>query len=174
MTQIKHHIKITTLVFILILTNTAFAADKITNENKNNSFSDAISDANNADHTDGGPAFTSNKDVNTSSCYQQTCNQQSFINHVDSYRQTIQRHHQMQEAQLEAYKRFLENRKHLYSNYPPANNYLPTDIQARREINIKAMDERREAVAERRKAMQLKMYQTNTLSASEDKIELNA
>jgi len=88
MTQIKHQIKIITLAFTLVLTNTAFAADQITNENKNNCFSNTISDANNADYTDGNTAFTSNIDVNTSSGYQQI----------------IQRHHQLQEAQLEMYQ----------------------------------------------------------------------
>jgi len=42
-------------------------------------------------------------------------------------------------------------------------------MEERRALMEQMIHERREAAAERRKAMQLKMYQTNTLSAQADK-----
>jgi len=177
MTQIKHHALITTIVMALVFTNTVLAADPATNENKNNSTSDTISDVYNAGHTDGDSTFSVERNINTSPCYQH-----KSVDHADAYQQMQQRRQQQQEAQLEAYKRFLEIRKQQLDrlNRPFANNYLPANLEAqhktyvqnleeRRAFMEKMINERREAAAERRKTMQLKMHQTNITSALADK-----
>jgi hypothetical protein len=166
MTQLKHHAQITTLILALVFTNTVLAADPFTDENKNNSTSNTISDVNNAGHTDGDFSFSVERNVNTSSCYQQR------FNHVDAYRQMQRCRQQQQAAQLKSYNRFLDNRKQQIEslNQLSANNYLQADLEAGYKTYIQNREERREAATEKRKTMQLKMYQTNTTSARVEKI----
>jgi len=166
MTQLKHYALITTIVMALVFTNTVLAADPITNEYKNNSTSDTIGDVHNAGHTDGDSTFSVERNVNTSPCYQH-----KSIDHADAYQQIQQRRQQQQEAQLEAYKRFLEIRKQQLDrlNSPFANDYLPADLEAQHRIYVQNIEELRKAAAKKRKAMQLEMYQTNITSAQAGK-----
>lgn len=96
----------------------------------------------------------------------------------DYRKQFEERRRQVQEEQLEAYKQFLERRKQ-YSAFSNAefNDDTPAYIQEMRKqfllemeerhaYNVKMMEEHRKAADERRKAMQLKMQQTD--SACED------
>jgi len=131
MTQMKYQIKITAFLLTLVFANAALAADQITNENKNNSFSNTISDANNAGNTVGGSSFNAGRNVITS-----PCDQQQLSNRFDSYQQIKEQYQQKQQAQLEAYNRFIENRKQQFSYYPSENKYIPSDIQARGETYI--------------------------------------
>ena len=177
MTQLKHHAQITTLVMALVFTKTVLAVDPVTNENKNNSTSDTISDVDHAGHTDGGSSFSVERNVNIAPCYQH-----KSIYHADASQQIQQRYQQQQEVQVEAYERFFEIRKQqLDTLYRPfANHYLSADLEAqdktyvqnveeRRTFMEKMINERREAATEKRKAMQLKMCQTNITSAQADK-----
>ncbi len=96
---------------------------------------------------------------------------QKITNDVRTFQQMQERRRQMQEAQLEAYKRHLqETRQRSAAN---RNYSIPEDVQARRETYIKLrnerkalikkmMDEHRQAAEERRKTMLLKMNQTST------------
>jgi hypothetical protein len=81
-----------------------------------------------------------------------------------------ERRQQAQEAQQEAYNRFLEQRKQYTAAF---NNNIPADIlerrnefikqmEERRALNIKMMEEHRKAAEERRAEMQLKMHRTST------------
>ncbi len=80
-----------------------------------------------------------------------------------------ERRQQAQEVQQEAYNRFLERRK---ENTAAFNNNIPADVQERhnefmkqmeerRALNIKMMEQHRKAAAERRDEMLLKMHKTD-------------
>jgi hypothetical protein len=101
----------------------------------------------------------------------QQVSQTQTINDAQSYRQQMdERRQQAQQAQLEAYKHFLERRK---ENTAAFDNNIPADVQERRNefikqmeerraLNIKMMEQHRKASEERRAAMQLKMHRTST------------
>ncbi len=108
----------------------------------------------------------------------QKASQPQTINDDQNYRKQMdERRQQAQQAQLEAYKNFLERRKQYTAEF---NNDIPADVQERRNefmkqmeerraLNIKMMEEHRKAADERRAAMQLKMHRTSTTPESAGK-----
>ncbi len=169
MTEFKSPVQLTALVFLFIFSSTTLAAEAVKNEN--NRTSETISNAELADHTGSDVESTINTTTNTTADHQQ-----NFISDTQYFQQREERRRQMQEAQLEAYKQFLQNRK----QYTSVSPYLPADAQARREEHIKNMEQRRElmdsmmeqhrkAAEERRNSMRLKMHQTSTTPAMAEK-----
>jgi hypothetical protein len=178
MKVLKSHIRLTALVLSFVFSNTALAAESTSNENKNNGTDNTVSNADTTSNASGdavAPVETqlSKTPANTTS-NDQLVEQPEASNNTQSYRQQREeRYRQMQEAQLEAYKRHLEQRKQFFANNPAHNNQVPTYIQERRAaymqemeerraFNIKMMEQHRKAADDRRKAMQLKMHQTST------------
>ncbi len=146
MTIVKSQIKQSALLFLLALPTTTIAVESAVNESNTNS----------------------NNDIKVTVRTQTgSVNQQQVNDWQQPLQNMEQRHRQMQEAQLEAYKHFLENRK---SN---SSATFPLDAQNRRNEYIKQMeqrrtliknmiDEHRKAAQERRKKMLQKMHQTAT------------
>jgi hypothetical protein len=129
MTQMTHQTRITTLVFALVFTNTALAAECFTNENKNNSSSNIIRNVNLAGYIDGSSAFTSDKDINRSSFDQQISGRQNAINRIDRFQLIEEQRHQTQEARSEPTVLFGKQIPVSISQRP-VNNYLFTcDVQ---------------------------------------------
>ncbi len=146
----KSHFQLTTLLFLLASPVLTLATDLTVGETKRNDSVFAI-------HTQ--------KHVLVRPYQQRTNGTQPL--------QSIKQR-KIQEAQLEAYKRFLENRKYRSSAS------LPADTQRRRSEYIKQMeqrhslmnnmmDERRKAAQEKREIMLRKMHQTSTTSAIAEK-----
>ena len=85
-----------------------------------------------------------------------------------------QRRREMQQAQLDAYKRYLQNRKqNEQADDRQFNSQLPPEAQARRKAYLKSMEDRRTLIEkmvqqqrqeaeERRKVWLQKMNQTST------------
>ena len=110
---------------------------------------------------------------------EQQAEQSPMMTGAQSFRQEMdERRRQMQQAQLEAYKRHLEQRKQYFANNPAAtydnpgfDNSIPSHIQERRDefikqmeqrraMNVKMMEQYRKDAEQRRQAMQLKMHRT--------------
>ncbi len=166
MTLTKTSAQLTMLLFALALSNTLYAQESVKNANKNNRAGNTVNNVNCTGHADGDIPFTVNTQSNETAG-----SKQKITNDVRTFQQMQERRRQMQEAQLKAYKRHLqETRQRSAAN---RNYSIPEDVQARRETYIKLMDERkalikkmmdehRQAAEERRKTMLLKMNQTST------------
>lgn len=187
MKVLNSHIRLLALVISFVFTNTALATELTTDESKDNGAGNTISNVdltNNANSDAVSPVETQ---ANTVVSEKQS-EQPQAIDDAQSYRKEMdERRRQMQQAQDEAYKRHLERRKQYFANNPaPAyenrafENNVPAYIQERRNeyikqmeerraLNVKMMEEHRKAAEERRKAMQLKMYQTNTAAEPAEK-----
>lgn len=176
MNVLKSQIRLTALVLSFVFTNTVLAAESTTNENKNNGAGNTISNAdltNNADSDIASPAVKADTVVS-----EQQAEQSQTINDTKSWHQQIEeRRRQVQEAQLESYKRFLERRK---QNTAAFDNNIPAHVKERRDqymkqmeerraLNVKMMEQHRKAAEERREAMQIKMHQTNTTPETANK-----
>lgn len=178
------HIRLIALVISFVFTNTALATESTTDESKDNGAGNTISNAGLTNSDAVSPVETQ---ANTVVSEQQS-EQTQAIDDAQSYRKEMdERRRQMQQAQDEAYKRHLERRKQYFANNPAPvykkpefENNVPDYIQERRNefikqmeerraLNVKMMEENRKAVEERRKAMQLKMYQTNTAAEPAEK-----
>ena len=178
MKVLKSHIQLIALALSFVFTNAVLAGEPATDESKDNVTGHTISttDLTGDTNSDTAPAVdTQAKPV----VDEPQTEQPQTMTDAQSYRQEMdERRRQMQEAQLEAYKRHLERRKQYFANNPaPAynnqgfNNNVPAYIQERRNeyikqmeerraMNVKMMEQHRKAAQERRKAMQLKMHQT--------------
>jgi len=151
------------------------------NKSKDSGTADTIS---NADSDTAAPV-AQNADSETASSVAQAdtasvqqASQPQTINDTQSYRKQMdERRQQVQAAQLEAYKAFLERRK---ENTAAFDSNIPADVQERRKefikqmeqrraLNIKMMEEHRKAAEERRAEMQLKMHRTSTAPESTGK-----
>lgn len=174
MKVLKSYIGLTALVISFVFTNSALASESTTDESKENTASKTVGDA---------APVAAKADTVVS---EEQASQPQNIDQAQSYRKEIEeRRRQVQQAQDEAYQRHLERRKEFFANNPAYgnqayNNNIPADIQKRRNEYIKQMEERRalhvkmveehrKAAEERRKAMQLKMHQTNTAPEATDK-----
>ncbi len=176
MKVLKSYIQLTALVLSFVFTNAVLAVEPAKDESKDNGTGNTISSADLSGNTnsDAAPALETQTIVD-----EQQAEQPQTMTDAQSYRQEMdERRRQMQEAQLEAYKRHLERRKQYFANKPvPAydnpgfDNNIPAYIQERRNeyikqmeerraMNVKMMEQNRKAAEERRKAMQLKMHQT--------------
>jgi len=161
MTKLKLHIRSVALLLALSLSNVILAAE-ISNENKHNGSGNTVSNADHAGHVNGNISFTVNAKTNSSN------KQQPYLNDAQNFQRMEALRRQLQADQLEAYKRYMKNRKQ-----PSSVNNLPPDVQARREEYIKHMNERRELInkmrderrkvaEKRRQSMLQKIQQTST------------
>lgn len=177
MRVLRSHIRLTTVVLSFVFTHAVFAGEPAIDMNKDNSASNMIGTVT--------PGNEITKDVTPAIetetltvVNEQQPEQAQKMADAQSYRQEMdERRRQMQEAQLEAYKHHLERRKQHFANRPApaydnqgyANN-VPAHIQQRRDefikqmeerraMNVKMMEQNRKEAEERRKAMQLKMHQ---------------
>jgi uncharacterized membrane protein len=159
---LKSKIQLTVLVLSFVFTNTVLAAESITIKSKDNGTADTVSNT-------VSPAAQADTTVSD----QETNQPPQSISDTQNYRkQNDERWQQVQKEQEEAYNRFLERRKqHLANNNSAFNNNVPAHVQERhnefmkqmeerRALNIKMMEQHRKAAAERREAMQLKMHKT--------------
>ena len=178
MKVLKSHIQLTSLVLSFVFMNAAFASEPAVDASKDDSTANTIS--NTAPVSETNENATANVDAKAKSVLdEQQAEQLRTITGAQSYRQEMdERRRQMQQAQLEAYKRHLERRKQHFANNPAAtydnpgfDNNVPTHIQERRDefikqmeqrraMNVKMMEQYRKDAEQRRKAMQLKMHQT--------------
>ena len=178
MKVLKTHLQLTTLVLSFVFTNAAFAEEPALNATKDNSAVNTTDDAIATSEPKNEAAPALEVQAKTVDSEQQT-EQPQVMTDAQSYRQKIdERRRQVQQAQQEAYKRHLERRKqYLADNPAPAynnqgfDNNVPAYIQQRRDefikqmeerraMNVKMMQQHRKEAEERRKAMQLKMHQT--------------
>jgi len=154
MTITKSHIQLTALLFLFAFSKVAFSTQLAANEIKTDV---TISDSD------------IKMAVNTATDYDH-----QRVNDDQPLQNMEQRYRQIQQEQLDAYKRFLENRKR------QSSAYRPEDIQTRRDEYVKQMEqrraliknmmnERRKAVQERREKMLLKMHQTSITFAITEK-----
>ena len=168
---LKSQIRLTALVLSFVFTNTVLAAEPTTNENKDNGTGNTVS---NADLTNNAGGDTASPVVKADT----VVNDQQAITDTESWHKQIEeRHLQVQKDQQEAYQRFLERRK---QNTAAFNNNVPAHVQQRRDefmkqmeerraLNVKMMEQHRKAAEEKREAMRIKMHQTNTTPETADK-----
>ena len=181
----------TALVLSLVFTNSVLAAESTTNESKDNGAVDTISNADITNNAGGDDTAPVEAQANTAASTQQDTQPQT-VSDSQSYRKQFEERRRLaQEAQLESYKKFLERRKQYFESNPAPeydnqafDDRIPEDVQERRAafikemeerraLNVKMMEERRKAAEERRKAMQLKMYQTNSTPEVAAPVEAN-
>jgi hypothetical protein len=178
MRVLKSHVRLTTVVLSFVFTHAVFAGEPAIDVNEDNSASNTTGTVTpgNEISNDVTPAIEAKTQTVVS---EQQPEQTQTMTDAQSYRQEMdERRRQMQEAQLETYKRHLERRKQHFANRPApaydnqgyANN-VPAHIQQRRDefikqmeerraMNVKMMEQNRKEAEERRKALQLKMHQT--------------
>ena len=178
MRVLKSHVRLTTVVLSFVFTHAVFAGEPAIDVNEDNSASNTTGTVTpgNEISNDVTPAIEAKTQTVVS---EQQPEQTQTMTDAQSYRQEMdERRRQMQEAQLETYKRHLERRKQhfanrsapAYDNQGYANN-VPAHIQQRRDefikqmeerraMNVKMMEQNRKEAEERRKALQLKMHQT--------------
>lgn len=164
------NIPLTTVLLTLVLSDSVIADQASRYEHKDNRTGHAIGNADFVGNTDRSAAV----DVETNST--DTANDRQNINPDDGSRreQMQQRRRVMQEAQLDAYKRYLQNRKQNEQAYDRQfTNQLPPEVQARRKAYLRLMEDRRtlmekmmqhqrQQAEERRKVWLQKMNQTST------------
>jgi hypothetical protein len=162
MKALKSKIQLTALVLSFVFTNTVLAAESITTRSEDNGTANTISNT-------ASPVAQADTTVSD----QETSQPQSISDTQNYRKQNDERWQQVQKEQQEAYNRFLERRKqHLANNNSAFNNNVPAHVQERhnefmkqmeerRALNIKMMEEHRKAAAERRETMQLKMHKTD-------------
>ncbi len=156
MTGFKHKIQLAMFVSFLSLSNIAPAVESTINESQNDGTSDPVSNANVSEHTH--------------------CPEHAFFinsNHIQPANRKLQyqaiekERHKFQQQQLEAYKHYIQNRNQQISSNP----YLPEDfklrqqeylknMEARRELIFKIMEQRRQQANERRNLIQQQMHKT--------------
>ena len=172
MTVLKSHIRLTSLVLSFVFMGAAFAGEPAIDASIDDSKTATGSEAN----YDATPTMDAKAKTVLS---EQQAERPRTLAGAQSYRQEMdERRRNMQQAQLEAYKRHLERRKQHFANNPAAtydnpgfDSNVPTHIQERRDEFIKQMEQRRamsvkmmeqyrKDAEQRRKAMQLKMHQT--------------
>ena len=177
MKLIKSHIPLTALVLSFVFSNAALAADSISIEKKDNTADNTTSNAVVTDKTSSNTAAAVTQ-ASTADNNQQA-SQPQVINETQSYQQQREeRRHQVQQAQLESYKRFLERRKQYSAEFDknvPAHiqerrNTFIKQMEERRALNVKMMEQHRKESEQRREAMQLKMHQTTTTPELEKKV----
>jgi hypothetical protein len=178
MKVLKSHIQLTSLVLSFVFMNAAFASEPAIDASQDDSTGNTTSHAAPVSETNDGATANAEAKAKTMLDEQQA-EQSPTITDAQRYRQEMdERRRQVQQAQLEAYKRHLERRKQHFANNPAAtydnpgfDNNVPTHIQQRRDefikqmeqrraMNVKIMEQYRKDAEQRRKAMQLKMHKT--------------
>jgi len=173
---LKSKIQLTALLLSFVLTNTVLAAEPTTNENKNNGTGNTVRDAdltNNAGSNTASPVAQ----ADTVAGEQKTSQPQTVTDAQNYRKQMDKRRLQVQKEQQQAYERFLERKKQntaAFNNSVPAhvlerrNQYLK-QMEERRALNVKMMEQHRKAAEERRETLQIKMHRTNTTPEAPDK-----
>jgi len=168
MKAFKSHFRFAISILSFVFSITAFAAEPGIDPSKDNG---------STAKSDNVPAIEAQTQVSD----QQT-EKADTVSDAQNYRNEIdERRRQVQQAQQEAYKRHIERRKQYLAGRPDApvydrqemNNNVPAHIiqerrkqfikqmEERRSMNVKMMEQNRKD-AEERKAMKLKMHQTET------------
>ncbi len=160
MTSRKTVTQLALMLFTLAFSNVLFAEESDKNAHKDNGAGDTISHADTTGHVDGNFSSAVKAKTNVST-------QQKFTNDFLTSKQMRERHRQMQEAQLEAFKRYLQERRQQSAAYNRTQRsaYIKL-MEERRTLMKKMAEEHRQAAEQRRKTMLLKMHQTSTTPAS--------
>ncbi len=155
MTSTKTITQLATMLLTLALPNTLFAEESVKNAHKNNGAGDTISHADTTGHVDRN--FYSAVKAKTGVSFQQ-----KISNDFLALKQ-------MQEAQLEIFKHYLQERRQLTSafNETQQNAYIKLR-EERRTLMKKMTEHHRQAAEQRRKNMLLKMHQTSTTPDSDN------
>lgn len=159
MKVLKSHIRLTSLVLSFVFMSAAFASEPAIDA------SDDDSNAATGSETNYGATLTIDAKAKTVLSEQQAERSRTVAG-AQSYRQEMdERRRQIQQAQLEAYKRHLEQRKQYFTNNIPTHIQERRDefikqMEQRRAMNVKMMEQYRKDAEQRRQAMQLKMHQT--------------
>lgn len=169
MTKYKLQNRLTALILALLFTNTALAVE-LSNENKNNRTGNTISNDDSTGYANGNFSITVAPKANTSNSHQQ-----QISNHARIIEQMKLRRRLLQEDQLEAYNRHMQLRKQQSSavNALPSGAQLRRDeyleqMNKRRELMNKMVDEQRKAAQQRKQTMLQKTHQTSTTSVTAD------
>ncbi len=162
MTSTKTITQLATMLLTLALPNTLFAEESVKNAHKNNGAGDTISHADTTGHVDRN--FYSAVKAKTGVSFQQ-----KISNDFLALKQMQERHRKMQEAQLEIFKHYLQERRQLTSafNETQRNAYIKLR-EERRTLMKKMTEHHRQAAEQRRKNMLLKMHQTSTTPDSDN------
>ncbi len=162
MTSQKTVTQLALMLFTLALPNVLFAEEYVKNAHKDNRAGHTISHADTAGHVDrhSSSAVKAKTGVST---------QQKISNDILTLKQMRERHRKMQEAQLEAFKHYLQERRQQSAafNQTQRKAYIKLK-EERREIMKKMMEQHRQAAEQRHKTMLLKMHQTSTTPASDN------
>ncbi len=162
MTSTKTITQLATMLLTLALSNVLFAEESVKNAHKNNRAGNAISHADTTGHVDRNFYSAVKAKTNVSL-------QQKIGNDILALKQMQERHRKMQEAQLETFKHYLQERRQQSAafNQTQRNAYIKLK-EERRIFMKKMMEQHRQAAEERRKTMLLKMHQTSTTPASDN------
>lgn len=164
-------IQLTMLLLTLALSNIVIAEETVKNEHKNNRTRNPVSNADPTSNTGSDITVNVNTRSTSPSLYRQNKHQDRRIH------EQMERRRQMQEAQLEAYKNYLQSKR---LNDQAFNQQLPIEAQARHSTLLKLMEERRtlmkkmmelqrQAAEERRNA---RLQRINQTSITSEKITL--
>lgn len=167
MTYTNLPMQLTTLLISLAFTSVVIAADATTNENKNNSTSNTVSDVNTTSITSSNTQPVIEKQASSAPNSQVADTRMQHIREIEKFQQMEKEWYQ---KRRESYRQQLENKRQL--NTAPAS---PVDMELRRNEYIKHMEKRREffnkmneqrrkEFEQRRKEIQLKMHHTSTQS----------
>jgi len=160
MTSRKTVTQLALMLTTLALSNVLFAGESTKNAHKDNGAGDIISHADTTGHADG--SFSSTVEAKTKVGIKQKTN-----NDILALKQMQERHRKMQEAQQEAFKHYLQERRQQSAAYNQTQRsaYIKL-MEERRTLMKKMAEEHRQAAEERHKTMLLKMHQTSTTPAS--------
>lgn len=160
MTSLKTVTQLTIMLCTLALSNVLFAEESVKNAHKDNGTGNTVSNADAAGHANGNLSSAVKAKTDTGS-------QQKNTNDALTFRQMQTRHRQMREAQLETFKRYLQERRQQSIAFNKSQRKAYIDLMnERRTLMKKMMEQHHQAAEQRRKTMLLKMHQTSTTPAS--------
>jgi len=160
MTSLKTVTQLTIMLVTLALSNVLFAEESVKNAHKDNGTGNTVSHADATGHANGNISSAVKAKTGTGT-------QQKNIHDALTLRQMQARHRQMREAQLETFKRYLQERRQQSVAFNKSQRKAFIDlINERRTLMKKMMEQRHQAAEQRHKAMLLKMHQISTTPAS--------
>jgi len=167
MKVLNTYVRLTALLLSLVFSSSVLAVEPTTNENKNNGAADTISNADDTNNANSNSAASVKQDSIVSETQD---NESQIVSDADDFRKEMdERYRQMQLEQEEAYQRHLQRRKEFFANNPEYNvpphilerrNEYLKQMEDRRALHTKMMEQNRKAAEERREAMRIKMHQT--------------
>jgi len=162
MTSQKTITQLALMLFTLALSNVLFAEEYVKNAHKDNRAGNTISHADTTGHVDRYLSSAVRAKTNVST-------QQKVNNDILTLKQMRERHREKQEAQLEAFKHYLQERRQQSAAFNKTQQKAYVKLmEERRVIMKKMMEQQRQAAEQRRKTMLLKMHQTSTTPASDN------